>query len=411
MQTNTFLPWYINIFFLIICFVTILWQVYYCQLLLSIHITNKWKTYTTEGIIITVPMIIIYLVGNNYSYVYLLFFLPFIWWRIWNNIQYFRQNYYNEINYNTFKMAWDSLPIPVAIANERKEIILINEPMYQFMLTFLKRKYRNIQRLWDSLENPDSEAFRVNKEQGHLIIELPQGESYWAEMEYFELDKENYMQLTLTSISKQQIGESLPLLLSNEGCGLQQLLINLEEIKRQEVAEEIHGRLHDFMGQRIAILQRLLSEKDNADYSKLVPMLENVLQDMRTAALQTPEEQLQNIITSFHTMGLDLRLTGKLPERLDWAQCFVNMVREGATNAVRHGEATIVEVTIEQQNLGAQISIVSNGSIPVSIEKGKGLQGIEKALKSLGGTLEIILNEDFILRGRVGLNINETADC
>jgi len=409
MTLNTYLPWYLNIFFLLVVFITILWQTYYCQLLLSTEIKHRWKTFAIEGMVIALTGFIVYLVEANYSYVFTLFVLPFIWWRIWNNIHYFQQPYYDEINYNTYKQAWNALQIPVAIANENQEIILVNEAMYQFINVNLRKKFRSMKKLWDNLEKPDNEALLVHKEQGKLVLQLPNGESYWAELENFKLEGVNYMQLTLTDISGKALGRSFNA--STEGQGLQQLLNNLEEIKRQEVAEEIHGRLHDFMGQRIAILQRLLSEKDFTNYSKLVPMLESVLQDMRTADLQTPQEQLENIMTSFATMGLKLRLKGKLPERQDWAQCFVNMIREGATNAVRHGEATTVEVTIKQEPLASEITIASNGKVPEVVEKGKGLQGLEKAFFALGGELNVIIGDEFILEGRVGVKDNEAFSC
>lgn len=382
-------------------------------MLLGTQIKNRLFTFIMEGIVIALPCFIVYLVEVKQSYVLLLGVLPLIWWRIWNNSQYFLERYYKEINYNTYKQAWDSLPIPVAIANDKQEIILINEAMYGFMMKHLQQKFRSIKKLWQSLEQPKSYNICVTKEYGKLILKLSEGSTYWAELEPFRFEGESYVQLTLTDISHQELqyDKDIDFLKDKEKSeGLLQLLNNLEEIKRQEVAEEIHGRLHDFMGQRIAILQRLLSEKDTEDYIRLVPMLENVLQDMRTAALQSPQLQLTNIVSSFRTMGLNLKVEGNLPERQDWAQCFVNMIREGATNAVRHGEATEVEVAIKQQPTGAQITVASNGKVPTSFEKGKGLQGITKSFDALGGNLDIVIEDTFILKGRVGAFADEAIN-
>lgn len=407
------LPWYINSCYFIVVFLTLLWQTYYCQLLFSIALEQKAKRFVQEGLILIGLLALAYLVEKNYSYLVFSFGLPFVWYRIWKNSNSIRKLVYNDINYNTYKQAWDSLPIPVAIANNQKELILINSAMFDFFSNQLHKKMRNLDRLWRYLENPSNNRFKVTKKAGRLVLQLNDGSVYWAELENFSLEGEKYWQLTLTDITNQDkllARERVNNVLDEEKVGLSQLLANLEEIKRQEVAEEIHGRVHDFMGQRIAALQRLLSAGDNIDASQLQPILNNVLQDMRISTLQTTQEQLNNIVESFSSMGLSLKIQGCLPERQDWALCFVNMIREGATNAVRHGEATEVEVELGAAEESAYIRITSNGKVPVNLEKGKGLQGMEKSLQELNGHLNIEITDKFILVGEVGVKLNEDTN-
>jgi len=238
MNLNMYLPWYLNIFVLLVCFITILSQTYYCQLLFSVELKNKWRTFMMEGIVIAIPCLLLFLVDVNYSYTFMLCILPLIWWRIWDNTQNFKRLYYDNINYNTYKQAWDALPIPVAIADEQKEIILLNREMHMFIKNNLHIKVRNLQTLWQHLEAPTDNSINVIKEQGHLVLQLPNGQDYWAELESFSLEGILYFQLTLTDISQQErkiASERTYISLDNEMQGLNQLLNNLDEIKKQEM--------------------------------------------------------------------------------------------------------------------------------------------------------------------------------
>jgi len=318
MNFNIYLPWYMNVVFLVLVFITLLWQAYYWQILFNVSTKQKLRTFFVEGLIVSLLVLLAYRVEHNYSYVLFVLALPLIWWHIGENYKNFQKNVYDDINYNTYKQAWDSLPVPVAIANDKYEIILLNESMYSFIATHLHRKIRSVKKLWESLELSAGDSYSVTKEAGRMVLQEKNGTIYWAELESFSLEGKNYWQLTLTDILQQDMllhKERVRNIMDEERQGLVRLLNNFEEIKRQEVAEELHGRLHDFMGQRIAILQRLLSEKDNLDCAQLYPLLENVLQDMRTASFQSNEQQLQNIIDSFTCMGIRLNVKGKLPQK------------------------------------------------------------------------------------------------
>lgn len=308
-----------------------------------------------------------------------------------------QQNVPAAVTEQTYKEAWDTLTIPVAIADEKQQLILVNQAMHAFLAEYLHRKVRTMQALWQNLQEPQQADFTAREEAGRLVLELPNHTVYWAELSNFVLQNKNYMQLTLTPLEKQDTGWSG----AAPSQDLTRLLSSLEEFKRQEVTEELHGRVHDFMGQRMAVLERFLSQ-DVTDYEQLVPLLENVLQDMRQTEVQSCALQLQNILASCASMGLHVSIKGNLPARQDWAQCFVNILREGITNAVRHGNATEIQITIAQEEKSARIEITSNGQVPQELQKGKGLAGMEKALQALHGSLKIILTDKFILVGEVG---------
>ena len=59
-------------------------------------------------------------------------------------------------------------------------------------------------------------------------------------------------------------------------------LDNLEALKRQQTLAEVTSQIHDVLGQRITILQQLLNNKDTQNYADMIPLLQNLAQDIRT---------------------------------------------------------------------------------------------------------------------------------
>ena len=72
----------------------------------------------------------------------------------------------------------------------------------------------------------------------------------------------------------------------------------------------------------------------------------------------------------------------------DVARCFVAIVREAATNTVRHSDATSIEVRVSEYPGLFQLVVQDNGSkAPSSEGSGMGLQTMDDRVRALGGTL------------------------
>ncbi|CAM3955607.1 sensor histidine kinase [Paenibacillus alkaliterrae] len=70
--------------------------------------------------------------------------------------------------------------------------------------------------------------------------------------------------------------------------------------------------------------------------------------------------------------------------------------QEAITNAVRHGNASVVEVILEFHEESVVLSVTNNGALPEApIEAGLGLRGMKERIALIGGSLEWKIDDRF----------------
>lgn len=171
------------------------------------------------------------------------------------------------------------------------------------------------------------------------------------------------------------------------------LLQSAIEEERRRTLETVRVRVHDIMGSRISMLQRLLTAPEPLEAAKLVPTVDMVLEEIWLEE-ESPQELLKDLVRAYEAFGVTVRLTGKLPERRTVALAFVEVLREAATNAICHGHADVIEVKVGE----AGIRIADNGcGAPPTFHPGGGLSAIIRRAKSLDARLTIAPQPSFSL--------------
>jgi signal transduction histidine kinase len=84
---------------------------------------------------------------------------------------------------------------------------------------------------------------------------------------------------------------------------------------------------------------------------------------------------------------LDLRLERRLPEPIEVAAYYV--VSEALTNAAKHADASLVNLSIEEHEAMVQLAIRDDGIGGAELDKGSGLVGLRDRIEALGGTLHV----------------------
>jgi signal transduction histidine kinase len=85
---------------------------------------------------------------------------------------------------------------------------------------------------------------------------------------------------------------------------------------------------------------------------------------------------------------LDVHVTGRLPERVEVAAYY--LVAEALTNAVKHAEASLVNVEAAVQDGRLTVSVRDDGIGGADPRSGSGLVGLTDRVESLGGTITVV---------------------
>ena len=169
---------------------------------------------------------------------------------------------------------------------------------------------------------------------------------------------------------------------------LQESMLTVQEAAENEAMLRMRGRVHDVIGQRLSMLHRALEDKDLSDekLDQLKPLLNGILDDLSDGVRVEPADELSATVAAFALTGVDVRIDGALPDDEQTAKLFVDCIREGTTNAVKHAHATLVNVKCSSNSL----SITNDGATPDSdIVEGTGLANMRRAVEAAGGTLSI----------------------
>ncbi|HLS14936.1 MAG TPA: histidine kinase [Beutenbergiaceae bacterium] len=117
-----------------------------------------------------------------------------------------------------------------------------------------------------------------------------------------------------------------------------------------------------------------------------------VVQGYRAADLGTELAGAREILDA---SGVEVRVAGEdldLPARVQQALAWV--VREGATNVVRHSEATYCTIEVRESAEEYWLRIINDGASVTASHSGNGLRGLSERLAALGGDLQVVAHDD-----------------
>ena len=184
---------------------------------------------------------------------------------------------------------------------------------------------------------------------------------------------------------------------------LSKQLKNLEETCKQEAALQMHKRVHDEIGQRLSILHQWLesSNSEEITQTQAVELVSNITTKLRKKEIE-PED-----IYAFAQAGVAITITGDdptnpyslvpIPSKGD-GPCLAEILREAATNALKHGHAGNVWVNIYRDDNAKTVTITNDGEgAKVKPVLGCGLRSMKAKIESAGGTFEISSTDPFTI--------------
>ncbi len=173
---------------------------------------------------------------------------------------------------------------------------------------------------------------------------------------------------------------------------ISRLLRNILYASHQEAALQMRGAVHDIVGQRLSILHRHLEDDDldDATLAQIRESLVSLLDDLRPAEDVPPEATLEAMVNTFGLAGLEGVVDGSLSPDEETARLQLRVFREAVTNALRHGNARRVWVTLGEEGDEVFVRVENDGEwSTAAIIEGNGLRGLRKAVEDQGGTLKL----------------------
>lgn len=300
----------------------------------------------------------------------------------------------------------DTLPEGILFAQRDGRIILANLCMLEFMEGIAGKHYRNAETFWHHLSALAEEGHHVCKQEKQtLLFRFPH--SAWLlhrktiagkRGEAFEITASNVTKLDTVTRELEVKNNVLAEQVEETKCLLQDAV----EQERRKTLEKVRVRVHDIMGSRISMLQRLLTAPDPLAAARLIPTVDRMLEELWTGE-ESPQGLLVELLKAYETFGVQVKVTGQLPQQRTIALSFVEILREAAANAICHGHADTIAVTMGEQS----IRIADNGcGAPSDFRMGGGLSAIVRRAKTMGARLLISPNPSFTVEVSMGRQQN-----
>lgn len=290
------------------------------------------------------------------------------------------------ITYGSIKRAMDLLPGGMMFYDEKNGFIRLENVQMQCLAHEITgQDAHSGNQFWAQLrDRMDEEGSAVHLVDGN-VWRFTRSRVAVGRRRYVQLRAANVTELT----HKREVLEQRRAEITKRNEALREMIENIEQIRLAQEAAQAQRRVHDLLGQRISILQRLLQEGASVDAERLLPLMGNLMDALRGESWVPASQLWQEVRASFASIGVQIRQEGALPREEAQARLLVTAIREAATNAVRHGQARTIAVQLHEQAHWLCMRIENDGRLPDHLAQGGGLTGIRQSVEAAGGTMTV----------------------
>lgn len=309
-------------------------------------------------------------------------------------------------------LAASILLLPV-FSWEKGEPVLVNFTMYAVMEQLVGTVVRNANIFWHLLPFCGNRPGLSMERQGRdLLFRWDSGQAWLLQRRPIRFRRQSGWQITAANVTAlHRLNRELAqknAVLEQRNEEMKDVLDGLVALQTRQTTESLRYKIHDLLGQRITILQQLLNNPAVSDYGEILPLVEDVLSDLRRDAVANPQERLDALVTAYRNLGIAVTVEGMLPADTRRAGEFVRIIREAMTNALLHGQARSIAVTFGTGRQPALVIADDGQGCPGPIQTGTGLQAMEQRVRALGGRLTLTKTPHFIVTVEMGENHDPT---
>ena len=105
------------------------------------------------------------------------------------------------------------------------------------------------------------------------------------------------------------------------------------------------------------------------------------------------------LMKAAHSVGIEICITGQMPEQEDANRLFFEAATEALTNAVRHADAKTLHIAFSEDNKAYSVCFTNDGNQPQNeIVEGGGLGSLRQKTEQIGGTMGVSCKTGFLLK-------------
>ncbi len=221
--------------------------------------------------------------------------------------------------------------------------------------------------------------------------------------------------------------------LENVNAQLQEYAQMVEKMtqtrERNRLAREIHDTIGHVLTEIVMGLDACLTivdispEKTKHQLEMISEVARNGIKDVRRSVNALRPDSLERLNLKFAIQKMISDMTGVTDVKIyffcddvelkfdeDEEMAIYRVVQESVTNAMRHGQASTIWITIKKQDSVVKLQIRDNGRGCKEIKSGFGTKHIQERIGMLGGTVGFDGSHGFVVNAEIPIRWGETYD-
>lgn len=315
-------------------------------------------------------------------------------------IRWIRKKQKKEIGKNSIKESLDNLPDGVCFSRLDGTPLLVNRTMQELSYAVFGK--------WLVNDVACAEAIRANKTKPratilqHAPLVIQSNQSIWLLQVIFHGDVRETLAYNITlewalyeEIKKKNVE------IQQRNAHLKNYQKRVSEYTRQKEILQAKINIHDKIGQSLIYFKHYLEkeEKTKEDRDRLLRLWRESLLVLEEKS-DPPKvySAWEKLVSTAREIGVEIRLNGTLPTEKKVLSVFVDIVHEALNNAIRHGEAKNLDITLEEEDQMVRCTIRNDGTPPDGpIREKGGLKNIRERITLYGGKMSISATPYFTL--------------
>lgn len=179
---------------------------------------------------------------------------------------------------------------------------------------------------------------------------------------------------------------------------LKTLSENVQEATREQEILNMKSRLHDQMNMGVSAIRQMLRQNAaSEENAAAVVQFRRAIQVLREENAY-PQDDVTEFIRDAAVSGIQVKITGKLPEEEEILHMLLPVMREDCVNAARHADEAKLYIDVEQSPDDVTLRMSNDGEQPKEdITPRGGLADLGKMIAEAGGRMEIQSRPVFVL--------------